>query len=229
MARFVVGVSSLVVLLGSILGVGCGPSVPVPDAGTPKAGGLSGSGGGTSGTGGGTSGTGGGTSGTGGGSAASDAGACLQFTAPIAYNGGPGSGSYELLNDGGLGLHYVGVVTNSAPYITVDLSLFNGNPAVAVPSPFAGTFETIANGMTVFPVSLIGTNCQSDGSGCQQTFIARRGAYSVTNATNSIDAGTYVGSVTGARYLQVDSNSLAAIPDGGCVDLTSFTFNTRWP
>lgn len=227
MTRFVVGVSSLVVLLGSILGVGCGPSVPVPDAGVPRAGGLSGSGGGTTGTGGGSSG--GGTAGTGGGTAASDAGACLQFTAPIVYNGGPGSGSYDLENDGGLGIHYVGVVTSSAPYVTVDLSIFNGNPTVPVPSPFAGTFETLANGMVAFPVSLMGTNCQMNGSGCQQTFIARRGAYNITNATNSVDAGTIVGSVSAARYVQVDPMSLATIPDGGCVDLTSFTFNARWP
>lgn len=227
MARFVVAVSSLVVVLGSILGVGCGPSVPVPDAGIPRAGGLSGTGGGTSGTGGGSA---GGTSGSAGGSAAAaDAGACLQFTAPIVYNGGAGSGSYELLDDGGVGLHYVGVVTNTAPYVTVDMSVFNGNPAVAVPSPLAGTFETLANGMVVFPVSLIGTNCQANGSGCQQSFIARRGAFSVTNATNSVDAGTFVGSVTAARYVQVDSNTLATIPDGGCVDLASFTFNARWP
>lgn len=228
MARFVVAVSSLVLVFGSILGVGCGPSVPVPDAGTPRAGGLSGSGGGTSGTGGGTSGTGGGMA-TGGGSAASDAGACLQFTAPIVYNGGPGSGSYELVNDGGLGVHYVGVVTSSAPYVTVDISVFNNNPSVAVPSPLAGTFESLVNGMMVFPVSVMGTNCQMDGSGCQQTFLARRGAFNVTNATNSVDAGTLVGSITGARYLQVDPNSLASIPDGGCIDLTSFTFNARWP
>ncbi|MBL8936549.1 MAG: hypothetical protein JNM69_18470 [Archangium sp.] len=228
MARFVVAVSSLVLVFGSILGAGCGPSVPVPDAGSPKAGGLSGTGGGTSGTGGGTSGTGGGMSGTGGGSAA-DAGACLQFTAPIAYTGGPGSGSYELLNDGGLGLHYTGVVTNSAPYVTVDLSVFNRNPAVAVPSPLTGTFETITNAMPAFPVSLMGTNCQMNGSGCVQTFLARRGAYNVTSATNSVDAGTFVGSITGVRYVQVDSNSLDPIPDGGCIDLNSFSFTTQWP
>lgn len=233
MARFVVAVSLLVVLFGS----SCGGTTNRPDAGG-TGGGLSGTGGGISATGGGSAGgsaAGGSAAGgsAAGGSATGDGGLnCLALTAAINWNGPAGSGSYELQNDGGVGIHYTGVVTApsaAGPFTTVDISLFNETPATPITFPITGTFQSITSASTLYPVSTLGTNCMMNGSGCTQTFISTNGNYTITAATQDIDAGTFVGSITQARYREINPMTFQPVPDGGCVDLSTFNFNTRWP
>jgi len=223
MARFIVAASCLAVLFGS----SCGPTVPVPDAGRVTGGGLAGTGGGSSG-----GGSSGGGSATGGGTAIGDGGlSCLQITQPVTWNGGAGSGSYELQNDGGVGVHFTGVVfgPGAGPFTSLDLQLYNETPATPLALPLTGTFEAINNTFTVYPASLLSQNCTMTGTNCQQVFISTRGTYNVTAATQVVDAGTYVGTLSNVRYRQVNPMTFAAVPDGGCVDVTSFVFNTRWP
>lgn len=228
MARFVVAASCLAVLFGS----SCGPTVPKPDAGTGTGGGLSGTGGGTGATGGGSAGG----SATGGGSAGGSSGDgglnCTQITQPITWNGGAASGSYELQNDGGVGVHYTGVVFGpgaAGPFTSLDIQLYNETPATPLVFPLTGTFEAINNTFTVYPASLLGQNCTMTGENCQQVFISTRGTYTFTAATQVVDAGTYVGSLANVRYRQINPANFTAVPDGGCVDVSSFIFNTRWP
>lgn len=230
MARFVVAASSLVIILGSA----CGPTTTRPDAGSSVGGGVSGTGGGTASTGGGSAGGGSATGGgSAGGSASSDGGlGCIQFPSPLNYMGMAGSGSYELLNDGGTGQHYAGVVTGpsaAGPFTTVDVAFLNEQPQTPLTFPVTGTFESINNATVVYPVSFFGTNCMNDGSQCQQAYLSVSGNYNITAATPSIDAGTFVGSLTTVRYRQVDPNTFRPVMDGGCVDLAAFNFNTRWP
>lgn len=228
MARFVVAVSLLVVVFGS----SCGGMTNRPDAGG-TGGGLSGTGGGVSGTGGGSAGGGSAGGAAAGGSAMGDGGLnCTVITQTITWNGMAGSGSYELQNDGGLGIHYTGVVTGPGamgPFATVDVSLFNENPETPITFPITGTFQTINNMSTLYPVSFFGTNCMMNGNGCTQLFISTNGNYSITAATQSVDAGTFVGALTMVRYREVSTTNLSPVPDGGCIDLAGFTFNTRWP
>ncbi len=225
MVRFVVAASCPAVLFGS----SCGPLVPRPDASTGTGGGRSGTGGGLSGTGGGSA-TGGGAAG--GSSMSGDGGLnCTQLMAPITWNGGAGSGSYELQDDGGVGVHYTGVVFGpgaAGPFTLIDLQLYNEAPSTPLALPLTGTFEAINNTFTVYPASVLGQNCSMMGTNCQQLYISTRGTYNITAATQTVDAGTYVGSLSNVRYRQITPQFMA-IPDGGCVDVSSFVFNTRWP
>ncbi len=223
MARFVIAVAG-VFLFGS----SCG-GMSKPDAGT------SGVGGGLVGTGGGSSSTGGGSAGgsSSAGGTAGDGGLnCAVINQTLTWNGQAGSGSYELQNDGGVGVHYTGVVTApsaAGPFSAVDVSLFNENPNTAIALPVTGTFQTINQSTTIYPVSTFGTNCQMNGNGCTQVFISTNGNYSITAATQSVDAGTFVGSLTMIRYREINPATFMPVPDGGCIDLAGFTFNTRWP
>lgn len=233
MARFVVAVA--VSLLVVVSGSSCGGTTNRPDAGG-SAGGLSGTGGGVSGGGSAGGGTAGGSTAGGsaaGGSAQGDGGLnCSAITATINWNGMAGSGSYELQNDGGVGIHYTGVVTApsaAGPFTTVDVSLFNETPGTPIVFPVTGTFQAITGASTIYPVSTLGTNCMMNGSGCTQTFISTNGNYTITAATQDLDAGTFVGSLTQVRYREINPTTFQAVPDGGCVDVSTFNFNTRWP
>jgi hypothetical protein len=240
MARFVVASAVMVFFFGS----SCGGMNTRPDggssvslvgggtSGTGTGGGSSGGGSAGGGTGGGSGGgSGGGVGGGSGGGMSGDGGLnCLQIPV-VNWMSGAGSASIEAPADGGTVVVSTGVVTGPSaqgPFLTVEAVFFNETPATPLALPISGTFQTIGPSSTVYPACFLGLNCQMNGSGCQQTFIASNGTYSITAAGVGA-SGMFNGSFTNVRLRQINPQTFMAVPDGGCIDLAGFNFNTAWP
>lgn len=206
MSRFVIAGSVVVVLA-------CGQPVPRPDAGV--------AGGGSAG---------GGTAGgrTDAGVDAGSASGCLELDEPLDFMGQAGSATYTL-EDAGYALHNLSVLIgpSAGPSNLLDVSLYNERPSVPFALPVSGALGTGDGGAVVFLGSVFGTMC--DPNSCQRFYLPVRGAWTVTAATQSFDAGTFVGQLSNFEYVEFDFNNRRPVADGGCVRLQSFRFSTRFP
>jgi hypothetical protein len=164
-----------------------------------------------------------------GGSAAADAG-CIQIPV-VNWMQGPGSASIEIPSDGGTIVVSTGVVTGpgaQGPFTTVEAVLLNETPSVPLMLPISGTFETVNQASTVYSGCFVGLNCAMNGSACQQLFIGASGTYNIT-AAGTGTSGMFAGAFTNVRLRQIDPMTFRPVPNGGCVDLAGFNFNTSWP
>jgi hypothetical protein len=250
MSRLIVRGAVLALALGS----SCGGNVGRPDGGAGVGGGLSGVSGGSSGVGGGSWGVGGGSSGVGGGSSGVGGGSSGVGGGSSGVGGGnAGVGMPSSNADAGLSclqmpaIDWLGeraqlelgrrgdvrLATGLAgpsvlgPFV-FQTTFVNNNPSVPLVLPLNGAFESFSPVAPAFPLCLLGlNNCMPDGTGCQELYLSTKGNWSIT-AAGTGDAGTFSGSYTNIRLSQVDETTGTLTPDGGCVDLTAFNFETTW-
>jgi hypothetical protein len=136
------------------------------------------------------------------------------------------------VNQQGVGVNSWGIVSRTEGTmpvnVTVEGFLFNRQPAVSPMLPVTGMFTGNTNGVQVFARSFFGIDCSAMGTNCLLDYASVSGTYSITQATNSPDAGRFDGTFTNVRYERIDLSTFSLVPDGGCVEIPSVRFSTRW-
>lgn len=75
----------------------------------------------------------------------------------------------------------------------------------------------------------ISLGCDDLGNNCRREFLAQSGTISVDQATKYADAGTFSFHLENISYAEWDFPNDRAVPDGGCLRLTSFLYSGGWP